>query len=46
MDEKLGRSLGYIASVIVRTTELSNHEICLRALEQIMNSIRSVGAEK
>ena len=46
MDEKLGRSLGYIASVLVRTTELSDHEIRLRAMEQIMNSIKSVGAEK
>jgi hypothetical protein len=43
MDVKLGRSLGYIASVLVKTTELSDHEIRLRAMEQIMNSIKSGG---
>src|SRR5215469_15271055 len=31
MDVKLGRSLGYIASVLARTAELSDHEIRLRA---------------
>ena len=46
MDVKMGRSLGYIASVLVKTTELSDHEIRLRAMEQMMNSIKSVGAEK
>ena len=46
MDVKLGRSLGYIASVLVKTTELSDHEIRLRAMEQMMNSIKSGGAEK
>src|SRR5947209_1247261 len=46
MDVKLGRSLGYIASVLVKTTELSDHEIRLRAMEQIVNSINSGGPEK
>jgi hypothetical protein len=46
MDVKRGRSLGYIASVLVKTTELSDHEIRLRAMEQMMNSIKSGGAEK
>jgi len=46
MDVKMGRSLGYIASVLVKTTELCDHEIRLRAMEQMMNSIKSVGAEK
>lgn len=46
MDLKMGRSLGYIASVLVKTTELSDHEIRLRAMEQIMNSIKSGGLEK
>lgn len=45
MDVKSGRSLGYIASVLVKTTELADHEIRLRAIEQIMNSIKS-GDEK
>lgn len=27
MDVKMGRSLGYIASVLFKTTELSDHEI-------------------
>ena len=45
MDPKMGRSLGYIASVLVKTTELSDHEIRLRAMEQMMNSIKS-GAKK
>ena len=46
MDVKLGRSLGYIASVLVKTTELSDHEIRLRAMEEMMNSIKSVGDKK
>src|SRR5215472_6471247 len=33
MDMRIGRSLGYIASVLVKTTELSDHEIRLRAIE-------------
>ena len=32
----MGRSLGYIESVLVKTTELSDHEIRLRAMEQRM----------
>jgi hypothetical protein len=46
MDEKLGRSSGYIASVLVRTTEISDHEIRLRAMEQMMSSIKSGVPEK
>jgi hypothetical protein len=38
--------LGYIASVLVKTTELSDHEIRLRAMEEMMNSIKSVGDKK
>jgi len=41
MDERLGRSLGYIASVLVKTTELSDHEIRLRAVEEIIQSLKS-----
>src|SRR5215831_19964086 len=41
MDARLGRSLGYIASVLVKTTELSDHEIRLRAVEQIIHSIKT-----
>jgi len=43
MDVKLGRSLGYIASVLARTAELSDHEIRLRAIEEIIISIGSTG---
>lgn len=46
MDARLGRSLGYIASVLVKTTELADHEIRLRAMEQIMRSIRSGGVQE
>lgn len=46
MDVKPGRSLGYIASVLVKTTELSDHEIRLRAMEQMMKSIKSVGDKR
>ena len=46
MDVKLGRSLGYIASVLVKTTELSDHEIRLRAIEQIIRSIKSGGSQE
>jgi hypothetical protein len=46
IDERLGRSLGYIASVLVKTTELSDHEIRLRAMEEMMKSIKSVGDKK
>jgi len=43
LDVRLGRSLGYIASVLVRTAELSDHEIRLRAIEQMIGSIKSGG---
>ncbi len=46
MDERLGRSLGYIASVLVKTTELSDHEIRLRAMEEMIKSIKSVGDKR
>ena len=46
MDPRLGRSLGYIASVLVKTTELSDHEIRLRAMEQIIRSIKTGGAQE
>ena len=39
MDSRLGRTLGYIASVLVKTTELSDHEIRLRTIEQIISSV-------
>jgi len=42
VDVKVGRSLAYIASVLVKTTELSDHEIRLRAIEQMMKSIKSM----
>jgi hypothetical protein len=41
MDSRLGRTLGYIASVLVRTTELSDHELRLRTIEQIISSVTS-----
>jgi len=46
MDANLGRSVSYIASVLVRTLELSDHEVRLRALEQMLKSIKSGGNEK
>jgi uncharacterized protein DUF5763 len=46
MDVNVGRSVSYIASVLVRTLELSDHEIRLRALEQILKSTKSGGNEK
>ena len=46
MDVRLGRSLGYIASVLVKTIELSDHEIRLRAIEQMINSIKSGGPQE
>jgi hypothetical protein len=46
MGERLGRSLGYIASVLVKTTELSDHEIRLRAIEEIICSIKSRGVHE
>ncbi len=38
---KLGTSLTYIASVLLKTIEASDHEILLRAIVQMMNSRRS-----
>jgi hypothetical protein len=46
MDARLGRSLAYIASILVRTTELYDHEIRLRAIEQMMSSIKSEREQK
>jgi hypothetical protein len=43
MHVRLGRTLGYIASALVRTAELSDHEIRLRAIEQMIGSIESGG---
>ena len=43
MDAKLGRSLAYIGSILAKTTELCDHEIRLRALEQMLRSIRARG---
>lgn len=42
VDVKVGRSLAYIASVLVKTTEVWDHEIRLRAREQMMKSIESM----
>jgi hypothetical protein len=42
-DAKLGRSLAYIASILARTIELSDHEVRLRALEQMISSIKANG---
>jgi len=41
MDSRIGRTLGYIASVLVKTTELSDHEVRLRTIEQLISSIKS-----
>lgn len=46
MDAKLGRSLAYIASILGRTTELSDQEIRLRALEQMISSVKAKGDQK
>jgi hypothetical protein len=46
MDLKLGTGLSYIASVLVKTIELSDHEIRLRAMEQMMKSIKSGGTNE
>jgi hypothetical protein len=40
------RHLGYIASVLVKTTELSDHEIRLRAVEEIICSLKSRGVHE
>jgi hypothetical protein len=41
MDARLGRTLGYIASVLVQTTELSDHELRIRTIEQIITLERN-----
>jgi hypothetical protein len=46
MDAKLSRSLAYIASILGRTTELSDQEIRLRALEQMISSVKAKGGQK
>ena len=38
---KMGTSLAYITSVLVKTIEVSDHEVRLRAMEQMMRSIKS-----
>ena len=39
---KLGTSLAYITSVLIKTIEVSDHEVRLRAMEQMVNSIKGV----
>ena len=46
MDVSVGRSLSYIGSVLVKTIELSDHEIRLRAMEQMLSSIKPGGTEE
>lgn len=46
MDVSVGRSLGYIGSVLVNKIELSDHEIRLRAMEQMLSSIKPGGTEE
>ncbi len=46
MDVNVGRSLSYIGSVLVKTIELSDHEIRLRAMEQMLGSIKAGGTEE
>jgi hypothetical protein len=41
MDSRTGRTLAYIAAVLVKTTELSDHEIRLRTIEQMISSVQS-----
>lgn len=43
---KLGTSLAYITSVLVKTIEVSDHEVRLRAMEQMMSSIKSRGVRQ
>jgi len=43
---KLGTSLAYVASVLLKTLEVSDHEVRLRAIEQMMISIRRRSSEK
>jgi Family of unknown function (DUF5763) len=46
MDARLGRSLAYIASILAKTTELSDHEVRLRALEQMISAIKAKGDQQ
>ena len=39
---KLGTSLAYITTVLIKTIEVSDHEVRLRAMEQKVNSIKGV----
>jgi hypothetical protein len=45
MDVNRGRTLAYIASVLAKTVELSDHETRLRAIEQMMSSRTSVRSQ-
>ena len=42
----VGRTLSYIGSVLVKTIEVSDHEIRLRAMEKMLSSIKSGGTEE
>jgi hypothetical protein len=46
MDINVGRTLSYIGSVLVKTIEVSDHEIRLRAMEQMLSSIKSGGSKE
>jgi hypothetical protein len=46
MDINVGRTLSYIGSVLVKTIEVSDHEIRLRAMEKMLISIKSGGTEE
>ncbi len=46
MDINVGRSLSYIGSVLVKTIEVSDHEIRLQAMERMLSSIKSGGNEE
>jgi hypothetical protein len=43
---KLGTSLAYIASVLIKTIEVSDHEVRMRAIEQMMNLVRQRSPEE
>ena len=46
VDPGVGKALSYIASVLVKTIELSDHEIRLRAMEHVLNSVRPSGGKE
>jgi hypothetical protein len=46
MNVNVGRVLGYVASVLVKTTELSDHEGRLRAIEQRIRSLKTGGTQE